>query len=204
MNKLIMLEGIDGSGKSTQIDLLKKVYGSRIHFTKEPFDPAEELETLTDPFEKAAILTADRVHHVSVIKPVLEQRSVICDRGPLSMMAYQGPALKVVDEWSWSLLWTLNDWAMRGLDVDATIILDIPVDKAFLRVTERAAQSLTIPPPTTEDVDEMAAAAKIYAEKWEGPKLIKWVGKPYRVNADRPAEEVHQDILKIVEKVLAS
>ena len=120
------------------------------------------------------------------------------------MMAYQGPALKVVDEGSWSLLWTLNDWAMRGLDVDATVILDIPVDKAFLRVTERAAQSLTIPPPTTEDVDEMAAAAKIYAEKWEGPKLIRWVGKPYRVNADRPAEEVHQDILKIVEKVLAS
>lgn len=204
MNKLIMMEGVDGSGKSTQIKLLKQVYGSCIHFTKEPFDPAEELETLTDPFEKAAILTADRVHHASVIKPVLEQRSVICDRGPLSMMAYQGPALKVVDEWSWSLLWTLNDWAMRGLDVDATIILDIPVDKAFVRVNERAAKSVVIPPPTMEDIDEMAAAAKIYAEKWEGPKLIRWVGKPYRVNADRPVEEVHQDILKIVEKVLAS
>lgn len=204
MNKLIMMEGIDGSGKSTQIDLLKKVYGSRVHFTKEPFDPAEELRLLSDPLEKTLILAADRIHHASLIKPVLERRPVICDRGPLSMMAYQGPALKVVDEWSWSLLWTLNDWAMRGLDVDATIILDIPVDKAFVRVNERAAKSVVIPPPTMEDIDEMAAAAKIYAEKWEGPKLIRWVGKPYRVNADRPVEEVHQDILKIVEKVLAS
>lgn len=100
---LIVFEGIDGSGKSTQAafaaDWLRARFGERVLPTREPggWDGGEALReliltgSLVAPWSEFFLFMADRCEHVErVLRPALEAgKFVVCDRYSPSTMAYQ-------------------------------------------------------------------------------------------------------------------
>lgn len=133
--KLIVLEGIDGAGKTTVaktlVDELKRK-GFNALYTYEPFD--KELISILNKkgsvlggiFE-ALIMAADRYNHIEcLVKPALRAGMVVVmDRYYYSSLAYQG-AHGVPLEW----IRTLNNFALRP---DLAIYLDVPEEVGLLR-----------------------------------------------------------------------
>ncbi len=143
--KLIVLEGIDGSGTTTQGNLLVQTLGSqgvRAIFTHEPSKGpfGQQLRQLLsadteDPSRgwdcMALLFAADRLDHVArEIEPALASGvTVVCDRYDLSSLAYQSatsPAGEAALPW----LRALNARAPRP---DLTLVLDIEADLAERR-----------------------------------------------------------------------
>jgi dTMP kinase len=141
----ITFEGIDGVGKSTQLDLLEKYLtanGHEVVRTLEPggTDLGQEIRHLllhrkgdVAPRSEALLYAADRAHHVATkIRPALEAgKVVLSDRYFDSSVAYQGAARELaVDE-----VRDISLWAVGGLIPDLTILLDLPADVAMARET---------------------------------------------------------------------
>ena len=150
MGMFIVLEGIDGAGKSTQAKLLAQWFekrGYEVVLTKEPTDtPFGKLirklvliggkEGIIDGARisheaEALLFAADRAEHVhKLIKPSLEQgKVVISDRYFYSSLAYQW-ARGLDLEW----LVDLNRFAVRP---DLVILLDLPVRESMNRINGR-------------------------------------------------------------------
>jgi dTMP kinase len=101
----VTFEGLDGSGKTTQAELLRarlEADGERVVATREPggTELGEQIRTLVlhgghvTPWAEALLYAASRAQHVDqVIRPALDRgASVICDRYVDSSVAYQGVA----------------------------------------------------------------------------------------------------------------
>lgn len=129
--RLIAIEGIDGSGKSTQARLLADALGALL--THEPGATAlgRQLRSLLlEPSDapisaraEALVMAADRAQHVAeVILPALEAgRWVVTDRFSASTLAYQGHGRGLeVEE-----LRLLVAWAAGGLEPDLTVLVDV-------------------------------------------------------------------------------
>lgn len=146
MGFFITLEGIDGTGKSTQGRLLAERLqgeGRETVLTREPGGApgAEEIRGLLlsgdparwSPETEILLFTAARRDHVErTLRPALERGTiVICDRYVDSTRAYQGSAglRELVDR--------LHELTI-GLDPDLTLILDMDADTAALRAEARA------------------------------------------------------------------
>jgi dTMP kinase len=188
----ISFEGADGSGKSTQAELLRATLASErreVLLTREPGgtelgERAREL-VLNGPqmgaWAEAALYAASRAEHVEeVIRPALDRGAiVICDRYIDSSLAYQGIA--------------------RGLGVDAVFELNLAVTSGLL------------PDVTFVLLVDLAVAAGRYATspdrlEREGTALQAKVDAAYRelaerfperivtVNADRPADDIGNEI----------
>jgi dTMP kinase len=128
----VTFEGLDGSGKTTQADLLRarlEADGEEVVATREPggTDLGERIRDLVlhgghvAPWAEALLYAAARAQHVDeVIKPALDRgASVVCDRYVDSSVAYQGVARglgleRVLD---------LNLAAVGGLLPDRTFLL---------------------------------------------------------------------------------
>lgn len=128
----ITLEGVDGSGKTTQAAMLARALGAGAMTLREPggTDAAERIrqiladpDTPLDPLAELMLFCAARADLVSrVIRPALEQgRTVICDRFTDSTIAYQGVArdLGIVR------VRELSEVATDGLSPDLTLLLRI-------------------------------------------------------------------------------
>lgn len=140
----IVFEGIDGSGKTTQINLLKKRIEKNnflCYETKEPTDgPAGSLlrqclagRVKLDEITLAALFAADRLDHIlnedyGLLKKLEQGISVISDRYILSTYAYQG--VKVPLKW----VMDLNSMAAGKLHPDCHIFIDIDPDTAIGRI----------------------------------------------------------------------
>jgi dTMP kinase len=133
--RLIAFEGVEGSGKSTQLELLRRVLegrGREVVVTREPggtpagervrsvlLDPEVELH----PRAEALLFAAARAELVeAVIRPALERGAVVlCDRYLDSSLAYQGAARGLgqgpVEE--------VNRFATGGLLPDLVVLLDL-------------------------------------------------------------------------------
>ena len=151
----ITFEGIDGSGKSTQIQLLKQWLESLQHTVTILREPggnivSEHIRQLLldskehiDPRCELLLFTAARAQLVSkVIRPALnEGHIVICDRYIDSSVAYQGygRGLPIED------IKTINDFATAGLIPDITFIFDLPIDDAAKRAGFRSNDNQTKP-----------------------------------------------------------
>ncbi len=140
----IVLEGGEGSGKSTHSKRLKenlKKEGYRVILTKEPGgtrigtqirrillkEENIDLVSLAELF----LFLADRAQHVNqVIKPALKEgKVVICDRFSFSSLAYQGYGRKI----ALSLIKWLDRIATGGLRPDLVILLDVDPEKGLER-----------------------------------------------------------------------
>ncbi len=146
--RFITLEGIEGVGKTTNIEFLRELLeqkGIDVLVTREPGGTplAEDvrevlLETRDesmDPITESLLIFAARSQHVStVIQPALNAgRWVLCDRYTDATYAYQGGGRGVALE----TLERLAEFAQGSLWPDLTIYLDAPVDKALARIANR-------------------------------------------------------------------
>lgn len=144
----ITFEGIDGSGKTTQIELLQKKMsesGYEYTFIREPGSTAigEKIrQILLSPESKemhlateVMLYTAARAQLVhEVINPALEEeQAVICDRYIHSTLAYQGYGLG----YDLEQIRTLNREAMGGTWPDLTFVLDLDVEESFQRCSQK-------------------------------------------------------------------
>jgi dTMP kinase len=135
----VVLEGGDGSGKSTQARLLVsrlRDLGREVVATREPgaTEAGAAIRSLVlgggdlDPRAEALLIAADRAEHVAgVIRPALERGAVVVsDRYIPSSLAYQGVARGLgVDE-----IARLSEWATGALVPDVVIVLDVPASEA--------------------------------------------------------------------------
>ena len=138
----VVLEGGDGSGKSTQATRLVarlQDAGREVVVTREPggTDVGARIRTLVlgggtiDPATEALLIAADRAEHVaSVIRPALDRGAVVVsDRFVPSSLAYQGVARGLgVEE-----IARLSEWATGGLQPDLVVVLDVPAEEAVRR-----------------------------------------------------------------------
>ncbi|MCN4144157.1 MAG: dTMP kinase [Thiohalomonas sp.] len=146
--KFITIEGSEGSGKSTNINFIQDFLKQKnIPFilTREPGGTpiAEKIRnllldkantSLCDDAELLLMFAARAQHLNELIIPALESgKWVISDRFTDASYAYQGGGRGL----SWQKIAQLEQWVQGDLRPDATILLDIPVDKGMERVRER-------------------------------------------------------------------
>ena len=139
----VTFEGGDGSGKTTQIQLLKKWledHGHTVVVTREPggTDLGNELREIIlhrkgfiAPRAEALLYAADRAHHIhTLVKPALERGEVVVQYRYLdSSLAYQG-AGRVLDPHE---VREVSLWATENLMPVLTVLLDVPADVAKKR-----------------------------------------------------------------------
>ena len=143
MNRFITFEGIDGSGKTTQIELLKNRLirmNKKVISLREPggteisenirkilLDPAKKINA---EVEMMLFLAARSQMTSEIIIPTLKKESfVICDRFKDSTLAYQGFGRGI----NISLVNKLNEFATSGIDPVITFYIDIDAETGFQR-----------------------------------------------------------------------
>lgn len=198
---LISFEGIDGSGKTTQINLLKRYLeekGYEVLVTREPGGTriSEKIRSvILDPENTAmweitemllyASARAQLVHEV--IKPAIESgKIVICDRFIDSSLAYQGYGRQI----SLDYIIKVNNIALDGIMPSLTFFLDIPPEAALKR-------RLSSSQPDRIEQESL----KFYNKVYEGYLSIvsAYPDRIKLINADRDAESIFQEIKKWTE-----
>jgi dTMP kinase len=199
----ITFEGVEGSGKSTQIELLKEFLSDKgydVVATREPGgtrigDKIRKI-LLNPDFQEmdcraeALLYAASRAQHVAEIiaEAVEGGKIVISDRYTDSSLAYQSFGRGLEQK----RLEVINEWATGGLEPDLTILLDIPADKGLRRTSRSLADR--IEQENLEFHDRVSKGFLRVAKKF--PRRIRVV------NASRDVEEIHQEVVKIVGKLL--
>ena len=146
--KFITIDGLEGAGKSTQIDFIKKYLSARnrdVFLTREPggTDLGERLRALLldknidamNPDTELLLMFAARNEHVKkVIMPKLEQGIwVISDRFTDASYAYQGGGRRIPLE----RIGELEQWTLQDFVPDMTFLLDLDVELGLSRVEQR-------------------------------------------------------------------
>jgi dTMP kinase len=188
----VTFEGLDGSGTTTQTELLRQHLedaGRDVVATREPGgtelgERIRELvlgETKTSPWAEAALFAAARAQLVAeVIQPALERGAdVVCDRYLDSSLAYQGLARGLgVDR-----VLALNIDAIRGVLPDVTFLLLLDPD---------AARARSGPPADRierEGEDFLRAVDKAYRELGS-----IFAGRIVTIDSSRPVDEVAKEV----------
>lgn len=142
--KFITLDGIDGAGKTTQLDVIRDWFAARqlpVLFTREPGGtPLGEAlrDLLLNPETQVSLHTetllmfaARRQHLEEVILPALSRGvNVVSDRFTDATFAYQGGGRGLPDE----QIEILENWVQGSLKPDLTILLDVPLKVSLQRI----------------------------------------------------------------------
>jgi dTMP kinase len=188
----VTFEGLDGSGKSTQKELLRarlEREGVDVLATREPggTELGEQIRDLVlhgghvAPWAEALLYAASRAHHVEeVIRPALERgATVLCDRYVDSSVAYQGVA--------------------RGLGLDRVLDLNLAAvgglmpDRTFLLVLDAA----SVPGRVGEKQDRLERENEaFYLRAADGYRELaeRFPERIVTLDATRPPEELAEEV----------
>ncbi len=188
----ITFEGIDGSGKTTQANLLAerlRAQGQDVVVTREPGGTAlgEAIRDLVlhgdhvAPWAEAALYAASRAQHVDqVIRPALARgATVLCDRYLDSSVVYQGVARGLGLE----QVLDLNLTVVGGLLPDVTILLRLDAE------TGAARMGSDLDRIEREGIDFVRSVCDAYDELAE-----RFSGRFVVVDGSRPAEALAEEI----------
>lgn len=188
----MVIEGLDGSGKTTQAVLLAEKLSKNhpVMLTAEPSrgkigtfirDCCLYEQTRLPTEAEALLFAADRIEHMQKeLKPALnEGKLVICDRYVYSSLAYQGSA-------GLSLDWikTIN---ARALQPDFSLFLDVSPE----RVLERLQRKKSV----METLETQQKVREIYLKYVEKGELI-------RIDGDKTREVVANELFVTVAELL--
>lgn len=200
----ISVEGTDGAGKSTQIELLLKYLKGRgcdYVFTREPGGTyiSEKIRNIildTDnegmtAETEALLYAASRAQHVreKIIPAVNAGKTVICDRYVDSSIVYQGVGRRLGRE----SVKIINDFATGGFMPDLTLFFDLPAEESV----KRRKSTGSLDRIEKEDITfhkSIYDGYSVLAD--ENPKRIK------RIDASKSVEEVHKEVLKALEGLI--
>jgi len=205
--KFISFEGIDGSGKSTQLRMLAgalRLQKFDVLTTCEPGgtplgrrlrEAFLETEETVSPLAELLLFAADRAQHVDfLVKPALnEGKIVISDRYADATFAYQGAGRGFPAE-------TVNqiiNLATGGLKPDLTLFFDLSIEKALARTNSRGdgGERKNRMDMETSDFYSRVRAAYLQIAETE-PERFRIV------EASDSIEEIHQQVLKIATNFL--
>ena len=206
----ITIEGIEGSGKSTQITLLAdhlKTAGRQVTLTREPggttigdqirkilLDPANKA---LDPFAELLLYAASRAQHLrEVILPNLDTgRIVLCDRFSDATLAYQGHGRGL----DINMIAMLDRVVSAGLKPDLTLLLDIDSGAGLGRARGRNSSEGLHHEARFED------EAVAFHERVRQGYLALAKQEPGRIrvlDASGTPDEVQREIRNIVDKII--
>lgn len=199
----ITFEGIDGSGKSTQLRLLANFLqheGCEVMLTREPggtpvgnrlraalLDAHEEV----DPLTELLVFAADRAQHVRrVLRPALESGQIVfSDRYADATRAYQGAGRGFSPE----LIEEIIQLATEGLKPDLTVLFDLPIEDSTARTRRRGNGTQQGDRLDAENDEFHTRVREAYLQLAESDSdRIKIV------NTNQPAELTHQRVKEII------
>ncbi|CAN5579888.1 dTMP kinase [soil metagenome] len=201
--KFITFEGIDGSGKSTQLRMLAGELFSRGFDVLTTMEPGGtplgrrlrkaflETEENVSPLAELLLFAADRAQHVNfLIKPALaEGKIVISDRYADATFAYQGAGRGFPEK-------TVNQvikLATDGLKPNLTLFFDLPVEKALLRTNSRSANGEQKNRMDLETAEFYARVRNAYL------KIAEKEPKRFRIiDASGSTDEVQAQVVEII------
>ena len=203
MNKglFITFEGIDGCGKTTQIELLKNYLenkGYNVLLTREPGAKGlgEKLREILLNYDgevssncESFLFLADRAQHIdTIIKPAIDNGTIVlCDRHTDSTVAYQGYGREL----DLKQIHYLNNIATNNIKPDMTFILDIEVETSLSRIGKTK--------------DRMESAGISFFNRVREGYLDISKQEPDRVkviSGEDTINEIHNKIVELVDYIL--
>jgi dTMP kinase len=198
----IVFEGGEGSGKSTQMELLRQNLAAEGRDVVVTFEPggskvgqqlrnvlldSGNADAISDKAE-ALLYAADRAQHVDeVIRPALERGAiVICDRYIDSSIAYQG----LVRGLGADQVRALNRWATGALLPDKVFLLDFEAERGL----ERAGESDRIEQEGLDFHKKVREAYRFLAERYASRFVV--------IDGDRPPPAIAAEVRRRIEPLL--
>jgi dTMP kinase len=212
--KFITFEGLDGTGKSTQLRKLAsalRAAGLKVVETREPGGtPTGEkirrvlLDSSTDglsPWTEMALMFASRAQHIAeVIQPALEQGSIVlCDRFTDSTEAYQGSGRRLGSE---SVL-ELHRVLCGDLQPDLTILLDSDAASSLGRARRRNQRASRKRSSGHGDENRFEQETRTFFARVREGYLAIAAREPQRVvlvNARGTPSQTHSQIMQVVSR----
>jgi dTMP kinase len=201
VTKFIVFEGIDGAGTTTHGQLAQEALGEKAWWTCEPTngyhgalarqilrgEASPDLSRSSLEKHLIELFAKDRLDHLfnkgGIIDRLSEGEVVLCDRYTMSSFAYNG---------SHELVYEYNQYMQIP---NLTIYLDVPVGVALKRIRQRGGAA-----DIYEQEEKLIEVKKQYEFLIESHYLL--LGDVVRVDGDRPVEEVHSDIMQIINNLL--
>ncbi len=204
--KFIAFEGIDGSGKSSQMTLLARQLenaGYRVYCTFEPTDnrigatirSVLKGKEQADQLTIAALFAADRLHHLlnekdGICKKLSEGYIVLCDRYYFSSYAYHS----VYVDMDWVI--EINKKSADILRPDLNIFIDVSPEMAFRRIQQNRAQ--------TELYETPEMLKKVYVNYDIAFERMRSVEQIIRIPGEREIPAIADDVWGAVRSLLSA
>ena len=202
--RFITVEGIEGAGKSTQMEVIGEFLGARnipVVMTREPGgthlgEAVRELLLNPDNHGMATdaellLVFAARAEHLhKVIRPALESGDwVLSDRFTDATYAYQGGGRGIAQ----ARIGALEEWVQGSLRPDLTLLLDVPVEAGMARIAKRG------------QPDRFERENREFFQRIRDNYLQRATAEPRRfrrIEAGAPLEQVSREVLEAIGALL--